>query len=384
MTRRVSELTTAPLVAKGAPARVDGDQHEDRGVRSSGEIISIRPDLPLDTADALRESEARLRAILSSLDDLVFELDENGVYLAIWTTSEALLVAPPNELLGRTVRQALGDDLGRRVTKAVRRVLETGQPELLEFRLDVQAGARFFQGRFAPIIGLASRTACLLVRDITAQKETEEARDDAERRLRYQALHDGLTDLPNRVFFLDRLDHALKRTRRRRENLAVLMLDVDCFKEINDNFGHSSGDEVLREVAQRLASVTREGDSIARLGGDEFAILLPNATEEDGIRITQRISHCLEDSFVLGANAIKVDISVGFAVFPGDGTDAEVLLKRADAYMYEAKRAKSVTRSLGLQHAGPVDALQECRTAGTARAGTRRRHRAPLAGPNLS
>ena len=198
MTRRVSELTTARLVAKGAGAREDGDQHEDRGVHSSGEIISIRPDMQLDTADALRESEARLRAILSSLDDLVFELDENGVYLAIWTTSEALLVAPPDELLGTTVRQALGDDLGRRVTKAIRRVLETGRPELLEFRLEVQAGARFFQARFAPIVGLASRTACLLVRDITAQKETEEARDDAERRLRYQALHDGLTDLPNR------------------------------------------------------------------------------------------------------------------------------------------------------------------------------------------
>ena len=121
------------------------------------------------------------------------------------------------------------------------------------------------------------------------------------------------------------------------------MLDVDCFKAINDNFGHSAGDEVLREVAQRLASVTREGDSIARLGGDEFAILLPNASEEDGIRVTQRISHSLEDSFVLGANAIKVDISAGFAVFPRDGTDAEVLLKRADACMYEAKRAKNMT-----------------------------------------
>ncbi len=344
MTRRVSELTTTPSVAEGTPAREGGKQLEDISGLTSGEIISIRPDVALDTADALRESEARLRAILSSLDDLVFELDENGVYLAIWTTSEALLVAPPNELLGRTARQALGDDLGRRVIKAVRRVLATGQPEFLEFRLDVQAGVRFFQARFAPIAGLASRTACLLVRDITAQKETEEARDDAERRLRYQALHDGLTELPNRVFFLDRLEHALRRTRRRRENLAVLMLDVDRFKEINDNFGHSSGDVVLREVAQRLASVTREGDSIGRLGGDEFAILLPNASEEDGIRITRRISQSLEDPFILGGNEIKVDISAGFAVFPQDGSDADVLLKRADACMYEAKRAKSITR----------------------------------------
>jgi PAS domain S-box-containing protein len=176
--------------------REDANQREDTSVHSVGEIISFRPGAPLETADALRESEARLRAILSSLDDLVFELDENGVYLAIWTTSEALLVAPASQLLGRTVREALGDDLGRRVIRAVRRVLETGQPELLEYRLDVQAGARCFQCRFGPIVSLASRTVCLLVRDITAQKEAEEARDDAERRLRYQALHDGLTDLP--------------------------------------------------------------------------------------------------------------------------------------------------------------------------------------------
>ena len=343
MTRRVSPLAPAPSNAHAVATREDLVTHEDSSVHSFGEIISLRSGAPLETAEAFRESEARLRAILSSLDDLVFELDEDGVYLALWTTSEALLVAPPEELLGRTVRHALGDDLGRRVTRAVRRVLETGRPELLEYNLDVQAGARFFQARFAPIAGLAARTVCLLVRDITAQKEAEAARDDAESRLRHQALHDGLTDLPNRVFFLDRLDHALKRTQRRRENLAVLMLDVDGFKEINDNLGHSSGDEVLREVAQRLASAIREGDSIARLGGDEFAILLPNASEEDGLRVAQRVSDSLGDPLIVGSNAIKVDVSVGVAVFLRDGSDAEALLKSADAAMYAAKRAKIQT-----------------------------------------
>ena len=341
MTQRVSQLTT---VAYTAPPSEDDHPHEDSGVHTLGEIISFRPGAHLETAEALRESEARLRAILSSLDDLVFELDEEGVYLAIWTTSETLLVAPPSELLGRTSRQALGDDLGRRFTRAVRRVVGTGQPEILEYRLDVQAGSRYFQARFAPVIGPASRTACVLVRDVTAQKEAEEARDDAERRLRHQVLHDGLTDLPNRVFFLDRLDHALKRTRRRHEELAVLMLDVDRFKDINDNFGHASGDEVLREVAQRLASVTREGDSVARLGGDEFVILLPNASEEDGLRVAKRISDSLDAPFVVAADAIKIDISVGVAVFPQDGTDADALLKSADAAMYAAKRANIMAR----------------------------------------
>ena len=298
----------------------------------------------MKTTEALRESEARLHAVLSSLDDLVFELDENGVYLAIWTTDESLLVAPPEELLGRTVREALDDEVGRRVTRAIRRVLETGRPELLEFCLDVQAGARWFQCRLAPILGLASPTVCLLVRDITSQKAAEEARDFAERRLRHQALHDALTDLPNRVFFRDRLDHALKRNRRRHEELVVLMLDLDRFKEINDTFGHSLGDDVLREVARRLALATREGDSIARLGGDEFAILLPGASEEEGINVAGRVSNCLKESIVIGKRELSVDISVGLALSPRDGTDAETLLKRADACMYRAKRAQSIGR----------------------------------------
>jgi diguanylate cyclase (GGDEF)-like protein/PAS domain S-box-containing protein len=326
------------------PGREIAASNENDGVQHSGEIISIRPVTSLKTTEALRESEARLRALLSSLDDLVFELDENGVYLAIWTTNETLLVAPSSELLGRTVCEALGDEVGRRLTLAVRRVLETGHAELLEYSLDVPAGARWFQGRLAPIVGSASPTTCILVRDITDQKVAEKARDDAERRLLYLATHDALTDLPNRAFFRDRLDHALKKTRRKKEELVVLVLDVDQFKDINDTFGHAVGDEVLREVAQRLVVVTRDGDSVARLGGDEFGIVLQSASDADGTRIAARVSECLNVPVVVGANAIKVEISTGFAVFPREGTDAETILKRADVAMYIAKRAHSKAR----------------------------------------
>ena len=101
------------------------------------------------------------------------------------------------------------------------------------------------------------------------------------------------------------------------------------------------GDEVLQEVARRLAGATREGDSIARLGGDEFSILLPRASEAEGKQVATRVSESLEEPIVIGSDAIKVDISTGLAVFPRDGTDAETLFRRADAAMYAAKRASA-------------------------------------------
>ncbi len=229
------------------------------------------------------------------------------------------------------------------MTRAVRRALKTGAPELVEYRLNVPAGARWFQARLAPIAGSTSPSVCLLVRDITDQKVAEEAREDAEKRLRHLATHDALTDLPNRAFFRDRLNHALLGARRRHEQLVVLVLDLDRFKEINDIYGHLAGDVVLREVAQRLAGSTRDGDSVSRLGGDEFSILLAKASEDDAMRVAARASECLKEPVVIGTSEINVQISTGYAVFPRDGTDAESLFRRADAAMYIAKRGTGQT-----------------------------------------
>ena len=126
--------------------------------------------------EALRESEARLQTLLSSLDDLVFELDENGTYLGIWTTNDALLVAPRSELLGRTHDEVISEEVGFRLKQIIAKVGETGRPEIWEYSLKVLAGTRWFRGRVAPIAGSegSSRRFCLLVRDITAQKEAEQ------------------------------------------------------------------------------------------------------------------------------------------------------------------------------------------------------------------
>jgi PAS domain S-box-containing protein len=129
----------------------------------------------VEITEALRESEARLEAVLSSLDDLVFELDESGTYLGIWTANDALLAAPRSELLGRTPAEVIGEDMGLKLKEITRNVLETGSPEIWEYGLEVPAGVRWFQSRVAPIFGPDGRSTriCLLVRDITEQKEAE-------------------------------------------------------------------------------------------------------------------------------------------------------------------------------------------------------------------
>ena len=147
-----------------------------------------------------------------------------------------------------------------------------------------------------------------------------------------------LTELPNRAFFRERFDHALRKAKRRHEELVVLVLDVDRFKEINDTYGHPAGDDVLQEAARRLIEGTREGDSVARLGGDEFAILLPGASEEEGIQVAQRLADRFKSPVVIGAEEIAVELSTGLAVFPRHGRDAETLFRCVDAAMYVVKK----------------------------------------------
>jgi diguanylate cyclase (GGDEF)-like protein len=153
----------------------------------------------------------------------------------------------------------------------------------------------------------------------------------------HNALHDALTDLPNRVLFADRLEHAIAAARRDPAPFSVLMIDLDRFKEINDTLGHTTGDRLLREIGPRLAPIMRPGDSIARLGGDEFAVLLPTAGTEQAKEVTGRVLAAMHEPFALGELTVTVDASVGIVTYPTHGEDAETLVQRADVAMYLAK-----------------------------------------------
>ncbi|WP_455209921.1 putative bifunctional diguanylate cyclase/phosphodiesterase [Kaarinaea lacus] len=156
----------------------------------------------------------------------------------------------------------------------------------------------------------------------------------------HQALHDGLTNLPNRTLLHDRVDHAIHLARREHKHFALLMMDLDRFKEVNDTLGHHVGDNLLVEVGKRLFRTLREIDTVARLGGDEFAILLPNAEIDQARGTAQKILDSLEEVFAIDELNLYINASIGIADYPEHGTDVSTLLQRADVAMYVAKRNK--------------------------------------------
>jgi len=156
--------------------------------------------------------------------------------------------------------------------------------------------------------------------------------------LEHQALHDSLTGLPNRALLQDRLTQAIHIMHRNDDNMALLLLDLDRFKEVNDALGHQVGDELLQLVSIRLESVLRESDTVARLGGDEFAIVAPSTKSADAVVFADKIVKSINEVFHVGGQNLYVGASVGIAIYPADGADASTLIRHADIAMYHAKR----------------------------------------------
>jgi len=189
--------------------------------------------------------------------------------------------------------------------------------------------------RYAAKLGTRNRE---LVAEISERERAESALRQSEEVLSYLANHDALTGLPNRTLLKDRVATALAQRRRDKGHLAVLLLDLDEFKVINDMMGHAEGDRVLIGVAERITGALREGDTIARLGGDEFTLLLPTVSDADAAcEIAQRVLEQLRPPWRLAGQEFRTTASIGVAVYPQDGKDAETLLRNADTAMYRAK-----------------------------------------------
>ncbi|TRZ97652.1 MAG: diguanylate cyclase [Rhodocyclaceae bacterium] len=164
-------------------------------------------------------------------------------------------------------------------------------------------------------------------------------RKAAEMRVQHLAHHDLLTDLPNRTLFTDRLQQSLAKAKRNKTHLALMYVDLDNFKPVNDTFGHAVGDLLLKDAAKRMRHGVRDSDTVARIGGDEFVVLLPSVeSEQDALAVAEKLRHAMEQPFKLAGHITSISASIGVAVYPEHGDDQEALSKNADAAMYLAKQ----------------------------------------------
>ncbi len=188
------------------------------------------------------------------------------------------------------------------------------------------------------IIGRLRDRSDRLRRELAERRRLEIALRESEARLIDLAMHDSLTRLPNRLLFLDRLQHALAKAAREGLMVAVLFLDIDDFKNVNDLLGHKYGDLLLQVVGERLLRCVREGDTVARLGGDEFAIILENSRQtEDAVRVSRRILEAFTRPVQMDQHQVIVTTSIGISLFPEDGADPDTLINKADQAMYRVK-----------------------------------------------
>jgi diguanylate cyclase (GGDEF)-like protein/PAS domain S-box-containing protein len=285
--------------------------------------------------EALRSSEERFRSLVQNASDLICILDAEGIVRYESPSHRRVLGMDADHHLGRSLPELVHPEDRTVLENALRRLVEEpGEIVTIEYRLlHGDGGWRSLESTASNLLGQPAVAGIVLnAHDITDHKK-------AEAKLLHDALHDELTGLPNRALFMDRLRHSMERSRREPELLtAVLFLDLDRFKIVNDSLGHLVGDELLIQISGSLAEALRPSDTIARVGGDEFAILLEGGRDvSDAVRVAERIHDRLTTALNLGGHEVFITASIGIAVHTPEYERPEDLLRDADTAMYRAK-----------------------------------------------
>jgi diguanylate cyclase (GGDEF)-like protein/PAS domain S-box-containing protein len=284
--------------------------------------------------EALRESEALHRNLVETSQDLVWRCDAEGRYTFLNQACEKIYGYRVEEMLGKRFTEFMTPELADRDMKEFMRLLEGGEVSGYETTHISKSGDEIhmlFNAR--TLFDSAGREVGT---QGTAHDNTK--RKQAEETIKHLAYHDALTGLANRTLFQDRLTVALAQARRKKQTAAVMFLDLDRFKAVNDTVGHALGDHLLQGVAERLTGLVRDGDTVARVGGDEFALLLQEVERaEEVAEVAERVLDALRQPWVLNGQEFRITTSIGIAMFPNDGEDADSLLRNADTAMYRAK-----------------------------------------------
>ena len=291
---------------------------------------------------ALRDSAEKLRLFADNVPAMTASFDENLRLLFVNKRYADFFGYGAADILGKHLREIIGEHVYSEIEGHFVQVLQ-GHPVTYQRTRKMQDGEScYLEIKLLPHVGEQGKIlGCFAV----ATDVTEHVL--AEERIQRMAHHDSLTGLPNRSLFNDRLDQTISLAKRDLRQFALLYLDLDKFKPVNDTLGHTAGDELLQAVATRIRQQVRESDTVARIGGDEFTVILPDISRrEEAETVAQKIRAALAAPFQLGSRKQGVDIgiSIGIAVYPADARDADALVKAADAAMYRAKLAGSSIR----------------------------------------
>ncbi|MHB1586838.1 MAG: putative bifunctional diguanylate cyclase/phosphodiesterase [Acidiferrobacteraceae bacterium] len=282
-----------------------------------------------EAAQRARDSENRVRTVLEYIDSGIITISETGVIGLFNRGAEEMFGYRHRDLAGKNVSLLIPEPFWKEPDGSLRMSPHGARRETLGFRRDGQPFP--IDLRVSEVTVAHTRQFIGIMRDISD-------RQAAENRIRHMATHDTLTDLPNRALFQDRVQQALERAKRSGAIFAVLFMDLDRFKRINDSLGHTAGDTVLQVVSERLRACLRAEDTVSRQGGDEFTILLAHlATPADAGIVAAKILSAVSEPCVVGNQELRVAVSIGITIYPNDGRDVDTLMKNSDSAMYHAK-----------------------------------------------
>jgi len=305
------------------------------------EQLSLLAKLAMSQFEAAR-NRAIVRQVVDGVPGMLAYWDKQQRCRFANAAYETWFGVKAEELIGRTMRELLGPIYPRNlpyIEGALRGETQAFEREIPDPRSGVP---RHSQAHYLPhLVAGEVQGFAVMVTDISAQKKTEAELREAQAQSLALATHDSLTGLPNRLLAYERIDRAIQHARRFRRRAAILFLDLDGFKGINDSLGHAAGDAVLKEVACRMLACTRSSDTVARLGGDEFLVLLPEVEgSQSAATVAQKLLDTMKATkFAVAGQELNVRLSVGCAVFPEHAGSVDELLAHADAALYHAKRA---------------------------------------------
>jgi diguanylate cyclase (GGDEF)-like protein/PAS domain S-box-containing protein len=284
------------------------------------------------THQNLSDSRERYRTLTENTYDLISEISTDGIYLYTSPNFSEVLGYDQSDMINRSIGNFIFAEDKNEVLDAVTSLIPASLKKLT-YRMTCKNGdLKWVESTGKTYNTVNGEVRLVFVsRDITDRRRYEET-------IKFQAFHDSLTQLPNRSLFKDRLSLELAHSKRNKKMLALIFLDLDRFKMINDSLGHEIGDQLLCEVASRLKRCLREDDTVARLGGDEFTIMLPDIANEDGAaKVAEKILESIRQPIIISDHKLFISTSAGIALYPNDGEDTEALLKNADTAMYLSK-----------------------------------------------